>query len=176
MKTATATASCGMSRNRPRHIANGPRHALRLSQADAGARLVEESGERPDPSLGPGSGAERRRHYRITPLGARAVRAGDAAAWRTRWRQPNPRGFWREARHESRSGVLPDLSTFCCYVYPQRVPRALRRGDEAGFSRSLPRGGPGFGQTAGYTPGQRISTTGSGYVSDSGRWVGLAAK
>jgi DNA-binding PadR family transcriptional regulator len=39
------------------------------------ARLIEESGERPDSSLGPGSGEERRRYYRITPLGKRAVRA-----------------------------------------------------------------------------------------------------
>jgi DNA-binding PadR family transcriptional regulator len=33
------------------------------------AGLVEESGERPDPSLGPGSGEERRRYYRITMQG-----------------------------------------------------------------------------------------------------------
>jgi len=33
--------------------------------------LVEESGERPDPSLDD----ERRRYYRMTPLGRRAVRA-----------------------------------------------------------------------------------------------------
>jgi DNA-binding PadR family transcriptional regulator len=39
------------------------------------AGLIEESGERPDPSLGPGSGEERRRYYRITTLGNRAVRA-----------------------------------------------------------------------------------------------------
>ena len=39
------------------------------------AKLIEESGERPDPSLGPGSGEERRRYYRITSLGRRAVRA-----------------------------------------------------------------------------------------------------
>jgi DNA-binding PadR family transcriptional regulator len=38
------------------------------------AGLVAESGERPDPSLGPGSGEERRRYYRITALGSRAVR------------------------------------------------------------------------------------------------------
>jgi DNA-binding PadR family transcriptional regulator len=38
------------------------------------AGLIEESGERPDPALGPGSGEERRRYYRITPLGRRAVR------------------------------------------------------------------------------------------------------
>jgi DNA-binding PadR family transcriptional regulator len=37
--------------------------------------LIEESGERPDPALGPGSGEERRRYYRITPVGRRAVRA-----------------------------------------------------------------------------------------------------
>jgi len=35
------------------------------------ARLVEESDERPDPALDD----ERRRYYRITPLGHRAVRA-----------------------------------------------------------------------------------------------------
>jgi DNA-binding PadR family transcriptional regulator len=35
------------------------------------ARLVEESEERPDPALDD----ERRRYYRITPLGDRAVRA-----------------------------------------------------------------------------------------------------
>jgi DNA-binding PadR family transcriptional regulator len=35
------------------------------------AHLVEESDERPDPSLDD----ERRRYYRITPLGDRAVRA-----------------------------------------------------------------------------------------------------
>jgi DNA-binding PadR family transcriptional regulator len=35
------------------------------------ANLVEESGERPDPELDD----ERRRYYRITPLGDRAVRA-----------------------------------------------------------------------------------------------------
>jgi DNA-binding PadR family transcriptional regulator len=35
------------------------------------ARLVEESDERPDPALDD----ERRRYYRITPLGDRAVRA-----------------------------------------------------------------------------------------------------
>jgi DNA-binding PadR family transcriptional regulator len=39
------------------------------------AGLIEESGERPDPALGPGSGEERRRYYRITPVGRRAVRA-----------------------------------------------------------------------------------------------------
>ena len=39
------------------------------------AGLVAESGERPDPSLGPGSGEERRRYYRITPLGRRTVHA-----------------------------------------------------------------------------------------------------
>jgi DNA-binding PadR family transcriptional regulator len=39
------------------------------------AGLIGEAGERPDPSLGPGSGEERRRYYRITPLGSRAVRA-----------------------------------------------------------------------------------------------------
>jgi len=39
------------------------------------AELIEESGERPDPALGPGSGEERRRYYRITSLGTRAVRA-----------------------------------------------------------------------------------------------------
>ncbi len=38
------------------------------------AGLVEESGERPDPDLGPGSGEERRRYYRITPLGRQTVR------------------------------------------------------------------------------------------------------
>lgn len=38
------------------------------------AGLIEESGERPDPDLGPGSGEERRRYYRITPLGGRTVR------------------------------------------------------------------------------------------------------
>jgi DNA-binding PadR family transcriptional regulator len=37
--------------------------------------LIEEAGERPDPALGPGSGEERRRYYRITPVGRRAVRA-----------------------------------------------------------------------------------------------------
>jgi len=35
------------------------------------ARLVEESGERPDPALDD----ERRRYYRMTPLGKRTVRA-----------------------------------------------------------------------------------------------------
>ena len=39
------------------------------------AGLIEESGERPDPALGPGSGEERRRYYRITSLGGRTVRA-----------------------------------------------------------------------------------------------------
>jgi|SRR5579863_3385913 len=39
------------------------------------AGLIEESGELPDPSLGPGSGEERRRYYRVTPLGGQAVRA-----------------------------------------------------------------------------------------------------
>jgi DNA-binding PadR family transcriptional regulator len=39
------------------------------------ARLIEESGERPDPTLGPGSGEERRRYYRLTALGSRSVRA-----------------------------------------------------------------------------------------------------
>jgi len=39
------------------------------------AKLVEESGERPDPSLGPGSGEERRRYYRITSLGRKAAAA-----------------------------------------------------------------------------------------------------
>jgi len=39
------------------------------------AGLVAESGEWPDSSLGPGSGEERRRYYRITPSGRRAVRA-----------------------------------------------------------------------------------------------------
>jgi len=39
------------------------------------AKLVEESGERPDPSLGPGSGEERRRYYRITAAGRRAAAA-----------------------------------------------------------------------------------------------------
>jgi DNA-binding PadR family transcriptional regulator len=38
------------------------------------ADLIEESGERPDPDLGPGSGEERRRYYRITPLGRQTVR------------------------------------------------------------------------------------------------------
>jgi DNA-binding PadR family transcriptional regulator len=38
------------------------------------ARLIEESGELPDPALGPGSGEERRRYYRITQLGAQTVR------------------------------------------------------------------------------------------------------
>ena len=38
------------------------------------AGLIQESGERPDPTLGPGSGEERRRYYRLTPLGRRAVR------------------------------------------------------------------------------------------------------
>ena len=37
--------------------------------------LIEEAGERPDPDLGPGSGEERRRYYRITPLGGQTVRA-----------------------------------------------------------------------------------------------------
>jgi DNA-binding PadR family transcriptional regulator len=39
------------------------------------AGLIEESGEGPDPGLGPGSGEERRRYYRITAGGNRAVRA-----------------------------------------------------------------------------------------------------
>jgi len=39
------------------------------------AGLIAESGDRPDPTLGPGSGEERRRYYRITALGRRAVRA-----------------------------------------------------------------------------------------------------
>jgi DNA-binding PadR family transcriptional regulator len=39
------------------------------------ASLVEESGDRPDPNLGPGSGEERRRYYRITPTGRRAAMA-----------------------------------------------------------------------------------------------------
>ena len=39
------------------------------------AGLIEEAGERPDPTLGPGSGEERRRYYSITSLGRRAVRA-----------------------------------------------------------------------------------------------------
>lgn len=39
------------------------------------AGLIAEAGERPDPSLGPGSGEERRRYYCITSLGQRAVRA-----------------------------------------------------------------------------------------------------
>lgn len=39
------------------------------------ADLIEESGELPDPALGPGSGEERRRYYRITPLGRQTVRA-----------------------------------------------------------------------------------------------------
>ncbi len=39
------------------------------------ADLIAESGERPDPALGPGSGEERRRYYRITPLGRQTVRA-----------------------------------------------------------------------------------------------------
>jgi DNA-binding PadR family transcriptional regulator len=39
------------------------------------AGLIEESGEQPDPALGPGSGEERRRYYRITSLGSRTVRA-----------------------------------------------------------------------------------------------------
>jgi DNA-binding PadR family transcriptional regulator len=39
------------------------------------AGLVEESGELPDPALGPGSGEERRRYYRITPQGRQTVRA-----------------------------------------------------------------------------------------------------
>ena len=39
------------------------------------AGLVEESGELPDPALGPGSGEERRRYYRITPIGRETVRA-----------------------------------------------------------------------------------------------------
>src|SRR5689334_10299357 len=38
-------------------------------------KLIEESGERPDPALGPGSGEERRRYYRITRLGRQTVRA-----------------------------------------------------------------------------------------------------
>jgi DNA-binding PadR family transcriptional regulator len=39
------------------------------------AGLIEEAGERPDPALGPGSGEERRRYYRITSVGRGAVRA-----------------------------------------------------------------------------------------------------
>ena len=39
------------------------------------AGLIEEAGERPDPTLGPGSGEERRRYYSISSLGRRAVRA-----------------------------------------------------------------------------------------------------
>jgi DNA-binding PadR family transcriptional regulator len=39
------------------------------------AGLIEESGELPDPALGPGSGEERRRYYRITLLGDQTVRA-----------------------------------------------------------------------------------------------------
>jgi len=39
------------------------------------AGLIEEADERPDPSLGPGSGEERRRYYRITTQGRRAVRS-----------------------------------------------------------------------------------------------------
>ena len=39
------------------------------------AGFIAEAGERPDPALGPGSGEERRRYYRITPLGERAMRA-----------------------------------------------------------------------------------------------------
>ena len=38
------------------------------------AGLIEEAGERPDPALGPGSGEERRRYYRITAAGRRNVR------------------------------------------------------------------------------------------------------
>ena len=38
------------------------------------AGLIEEAGERPDPALGPGSGEERRRYYRITPRGGETVR------------------------------------------------------------------------------------------------------
>jgi DNA-binding PadR family transcriptional regulator len=37
--------------------------------------LIVEAGERPDSSLGPGSGEERRRYYRITRLGRQTVRA-----------------------------------------------------------------------------------------------------
>ena len=39
------------------------------------AGLVEESGERPDATLGPGSGEERRRYYSVTALGRQSVRA-----------------------------------------------------------------------------------------------------
>jgi DNA-binding PadR family transcriptional regulator len=38
------------------------------------AGYIAEAGERPDPALGPGSGEERRRYYRATALGVRAVR------------------------------------------------------------------------------------------------------
>lgn len=38
------------------------------------AGLIVEAGEQPDPTLGPGSGEERRRYYRITSLGRRSVR------------------------------------------------------------------------------------------------------
>lgn len=38
------------------------------------AGLVAEAGDRPDPALGPGSGEERRRYYRLTAAGRRAVR------------------------------------------------------------------------------------------------------
>ena len=39
------------------------------------AGLVEEAGEAPDPALGPGSGEERRRYYRITALGRKNMRS-----------------------------------------------------------------------------------------------------
>lgn len=38
-------------------------------------RMIEESGERPDPDLDPGVSDSRRRYYRITGLGERVVTA-----------------------------------------------------------------------------------------------------
>jgi DNA-binding PadR family transcriptional regulator len=55
-------------------LAMGPGTLYGCLKRMLAAGLVADAGERPDPALGPGSGEERRRYYRITALGRRAVR------------------------------------------------------------------------------------------------------
>ena len=61
----------GSGSQHPRRGEDGPRHAVRLDQAHAGGRADRESDERPDPALDD----QRRRYYRLTGIGQRAMRA-----------------------------------------------------------------------------------------------------
>ena len=72
MRSGTATASCRTSQRQTGNALQlGPGTLYGCLKRMLAAGLVEESDERPDPTLDD----ERRRYYRMTSLGKRVVRA-----------------------------------------------------------------------------------------------------